>query len=184
MPSNQHIFSVAELATAIRNVLEGCFAFVSVSGEISNLRQPASAHLYFTLKDEQAQLKAVLFRMQRRYLERQPRDGDRVICRGRLSVYEQRGDYQLIVEGLEFQGAGSLHLAFARLKHRLAEEGLFAEENKKPLPSLPGHITLVTSSGWPVTAARRRESASIQPQCKARKPQENCGQRLRRSTSR
>ncbi|WP_417910803.1 exodeoxyribonuclease VII large subunit [Candidatus Electronema sp. PJ] len=145
MPSNQHIFSVAELATAIRSVLEGCFALVSVSGEISNLRQPASAHLYFTLKDKDAQLKAVLFRMQRRYLERQPKDGDRVICRGRLSVYEQRGDYQLIVESLEFQGAGSLHLAFAQLKHRLSEEGLFAEENKKPLPSLPGHITLVTS---------------------------------------
>lgn len=143
--NSQHVFSVAELATAARTVLEGCFAFVSVAGEISGLRQPASGHLYFTLKDEQAQLKAVLFRMQRRQLERQPKDGDMVICRGRLSVYEQRGDCQLIADGLEFQGAGSLHLAFERLKRRLAEEGLFDEDKKRPLPPLPGHITLVTS---------------------------------------
>lgn len=145
MNNHQHIFSVAELATAARAVLEGCFAFVSVAGEISDLRQPASGHLYFTLKDEQAQLKAVLFRMQRRFLERQPQDGDLVICRGRLSVYEQRGDCQLIADGLEFQGAGSLHLAFAQLKRRLAEEGLFDEDQKRSLPPLPGHITLVTS---------------------------------------
>jgi exodeoxyribonuclease VII large subunit len=145
MNNSQHIFSVAELATAARTVLEGCFAVVSVAGEISGLRQPASGHLYFTLKDEQAQLKAVLFRMQRRFLERQPQDGDLVICRGRLSVYEQRGDCQLIADGLVFQGAGSLHLAFAQLKQRLAEEGLFDEDQKRPLPPLPDHITLVTS---------------------------------------
>jgi len=145
MNSSQHLFSVAELATAARTVLEGCFAVVSVAGEISGLRQPASGHLYFTLKDEQAQLKAVLFRMQRRFLERQPQDGDLVICRGRLSVYEQRGDCQLIADGLEFQGAGSLHLAFEQLKRRLAEEGLFDEDQKRSLPPLPGHITLVTS---------------------------------------
>jgi len=141
----RHLFSVAELAAAARSVLEGCFAFVSVAGEISGLRQPTSGHLYFTLKDEEAQLKAVLFRMQRRFLERQPKDGDQVICRGRLSVYEQRGDCQLVVDGLEFQGAGSLHLAFERLKRRLAEEGLFDEAAKKPLPPFPAHVTLVTS---------------------------------------
>jgi exodeoxyribonuclease VII large subunit len=145
MNHSQHLFSVAELAAAARSVLEGCFAFVSVAGEISGLRQPVSGHLYFTLKDEDAQLKAVLFRMQRRFLERQPKDGDQVICRGRLSVYEQRGDCQLIVDGLDFQGAGSQHLAFERLKRRLAEEGLFDEAKKKPLPPFPAHITLVTS---------------------------------------
>uniref|UniRef100_UPI00405667CD exodeoxyribonuclease VII large subunit n=1 Tax=Candidatus Electronema sp. TaxID=2698783 RepID=UPI00405667CD len=141
MNHSQHIFSVAELAAAARTVLEGCFALVSVAGEISGLRQPVSGHLYFTLKDEAAQLKAVLFRMQRRQLKRQPKDGDQVICRGRLSVYEQRGDCQLVVDGLDFQGAGSLHLAF----ERLAEEGLFDEAKKKPLPPFSSHITLVTS---------------------------------------
>ncbi|WP_420208299.1 exodeoxyribonuclease VII large subunit [Candidatus Electronema sp. JC] len=145
MNRSQHIFSVAELAATARTVLEGCFALVSVTGEISGLRQPTSGHLYFTLKDEAAQLKAVLFRMQRRQLERQPKDGDQVICRGRLSVYEQRGDCQLVVDGLDFQGAGSLHLAFERLKRRLAEEGLFDEAKKKLLPPFPSHITLVTS---------------------------------------
>jgi exodeoxyribonuclease VII large subunit len=145
MHSSQHVFSVAELAAAARNVLEGCFAFVSVAGEISSLRQPVSGHLYFTLKDEDAQLKTVLFRMQRRFLERQPKDGDQVICRGRLSVYEQRGDCQLVADGLEFLGAGSLHLAFERLKRQLAKEGLFDEDKKRPLPSFPCHITLVTS---------------------------------------
>ncbi len=145
MNHSQHLFSVAELAAAARSVLEGCFALVSGAGEISGLRQPVSGHLYFTLKDEDAQLKAVLFRMQRRFLERQPKDGDQVICRARLSVYEQRGDCQLIVDGLEFQGAGSQHLTFERLKRRLAEEGLFDEEQKKPLPPFPAHITLITS---------------------------------------
>ncbi len=145
MNHSQHVFSVAELAAAARDVLEGCFALVSVAGEISGLRQPVSGHLYFTLKDEDAQLKAVLFRMQRRQLERQPKDGDFVVCRGRLSVYEQRGDCQFIVDGLDVQGAGGLHLAFERLKRRLAKEGLFDEGKKKPLPPFPDHITLVTS---------------------------------------
>ncbi|WP_417912479.1 exodeoxyribonuclease VII large subunit [Candidatus Electronema sp. TJ] len=145
MNQSQHVFSVAELAAAARTVLEGCFALINVAGEISGLRQPTSGHLYFTLKDEDAQLKAVLFRMQRRYLERQPKDGDCVICRGRLSVYEQRGDCQFVVDALEFQGAGSLHLAFEQLKRRLAEEGLFDADKKRRLPPFPSHITLVTS---------------------------------------
>ena len=145
LPETEQLFSVAELTAAARTVLEGCFASIRVTGEISDLRQPASGHLYFTLKDEQAQIRAVLFRMQRRFLARQPKDGDMVICRGRLSVYAQRGDCQLIADGLECQGEGGLRFAFEQLKQRLAQEGLFAQERKKPLPSLPVHLTLVTS---------------------------------------
>jgi len=141
----QHIYTVSELNGVIRNLLENRFPFLSVSGEISNLRKPYSGHLYFTLKDDRGRIKAVLFKMQQRYLEQQPADGQSVICRGRISVYEPRGDYQLIVDQVDFHGAGNLQIAFEQLKKKLAEEGLFAEEAKKKLPALPGHITLITS---------------------------------------
>lgn len=143
--NNQKIFSVSELTTAIKSLLEGRFPFIDVIGEISNLRQPASGHLYFTLKDDRAQIKTVLFKMQQRYLEKQPCDGQMVVCRGRISVYEPRGDYQLIVDALDFHGAGALQLAFEQLKNKLATEGLFDQAEKKALPLLPRHITLVTS---------------------------------------
>ena len=143
--SNQKIYSVAELTSAVKRMLEGRFPFINVAGEISNLRRPASGHIYFTLKDDRAQVKAVLFKMQQRYLEKLPRDGQMLVCRGRISVYEPRGDYQLIVDAMDFHGAGALQLAFGQLKQKLAQEGLFDEENKKELPVLPHHITLVTS---------------------------------------
>ena len=143
--NNQKIFSVSELTTAIKSLLEGRFPFIDVIGEISNLRRPASGHLYFTLKDDRAQIKTVLFKMQQRYLEKQPCDGQMVVCRGRISVYEPRGDYQLIVDALDFHGAGALQLAFEQLKNKLATEGLFDQADKKELPLLPRHITLVTS---------------------------------------
>ncbi len=143
--NNQKIFSVSELTSAIKSLLEGRFPFINVVGEISNLRRPGSGHLYFTLKDGRAQIKTVLFKMQQRYLEKQPRDGQMVVCRGRISVYEPRGDYQLIVDALEFHGAGTLQLAFEQLKAKLAAEGLFEQADKKELPPLPRHITLVTS---------------------------------------
>lgn len=139
------IFSVTELNASIRGLLETQFPFVSVVGEISNLRQPLSGHLYFTLKDEGAQLKAVLFKMQQRYLSEQPADGRLVLCRGRLSVYEPRGEYQLLVDAIDFHGAGNIRLEFEQLKKRLAAEGLFDLARKKPLPPLPEHITLITS---------------------------------------
>ncbi len=142
---NHHIYTVSELNSRIRSLLEHRFPFLSVSGEISNLRRPYSGHLYFTLKDDQGQIKAVLFKMQQRYLPQQPADGQSVICRGRLTVYEPRGDYQLIVDSIDFHGAGALRIAFDQLKKKLASEGLFAGEHKKPLPKIPGHITLVTS---------------------------------------
>jgi len=143
--NNQKIFSVSQLTTAIKNMLEGRFPFISVAGEISNLRRPSSGHLYFTLKDDRSQVKVVLFKMQQRYLAKIPRDGQMVVCRGRISVYEPRGDYQLIVDALDLQGAGALQLAFEQLKKKLAAEGIFDQADKKELPSLPGHITLITS---------------------------------------
>lgn len=143
--STSRIFTVTEINNSIRGILEVQFPFVSVTGEISNLRQPLSGHCYFTLKDNKAQIRAVLFKMQQRYLAAQPADGQMVICHGRISVYEARGEYQLIVDTIDFHGTGIMQLEFERLKQKLAEEGLFAREAKKKLPFLPKHITLVTS---------------------------------------
>lgn len=137
--------SVTEITRSIKGILEHGFAFVAVNGEISNLRRPYSGHLYFTLKDDNAQLKAVLFKSQSRYLEKELRDGAQVICRGRVSVYEARGDYQIIVDSVDFAGAGAKHLAFEKLKRRLEAEGLFAADHKLPLPFLPHKIALITS---------------------------------------
>jgi exodeoxyribonuclease VII large subunit len=137
--------TVSELNSSIRTLLEGRYPFISVVGEISNLHRPASGHAYFTLKDSGAQIKTVLFKMQQRYLARPPKDGDHVVCRGRISVYEPRGDYQLSVDTVEFQGAGALQLAFEQLKRRLAGEGLFDEHLKRPVPRFPEHIALITS---------------------------------------
>ncbi|UCE94252.1 MAG: exodeoxyribonuclease VII large subunit [Flavobacteriaceae bacterium] len=139
------IFSVTELTRSIRGLLETEFPFVTVSGEISNLRQPYSGHLYFTLKDEAAQLKVVLFKTQQRYLPELPADGQQVICRGRISVYEPRGEYQLIVDYMERLGSGELQIAFEKLKQKLADEGLFEETHKKKIPTFPARIALVTS---------------------------------------
>ena len=141
----RRIYSVAELSLEIRNLLERQFPDVWVTGEVSNLRAAGSGHLYFTLKDETAQLRAVCFRNQARYLKFKPQDGLAVIARGRLSVYEARGEYQLYVEFLEPAGLGALQLAFEQLKQKLAAEGLFDPARKKPLPMLPRVIGVVTS---------------------------------------
>ena len=141
----RRIYSVAELSLEIRNLLERQFPDVWVTGEVSNLRAAGSGHLYFTLKDEAAQLRAVCFRNQARYLKFKPQDGLAVIARGRLSVYEARGEYQLYVEFLEPAGMGALQLAFEQLKQKLAAEGLFEAARKKPLPMLPRSIGIVTS---------------------------------------
>jgi exodeoxyribonuclease VII large subunit len=139
------IYSVTELSLEIRNLLEKQFPDVWVSGEVSNFRAAGSGHLYFTLKDETAQLRAVCFRNQARYLKFKPQDGLAVIARGHLSVYETRGEYQLYVEFLEPAGVGALQLAFEQLKQKLAAEGLFDAARKKPLPVLPRAIGVVTS---------------------------------------
>jgi len=145
MDNSSHIYTVSELNRHIRSLLEGRFPFISVSGEVSDLRKPYSGHLYFTLKDGQAQVKGVLFKLQQRYLAEPLQNGKQVICRGRISVYEARGDYQLIIDTVDFHGAGNLQAAFEQLKKKLATEGLFDEKTKKALPEFPSHITLITS---------------------------------------
>jgi len=139
------VFSISELSREIKGLLEGRFSDVWVTGEVSNYRPAASGHLYFTLKDATAQLRAVCFRNQARYLKFKPQDGISVIARGHLSVYEARGEYQLYVEYLEPAGLGALQLAFEQLKQKLAAEGLFETARKKPLPVLPRTIGVVTS---------------------------------------
>ncbi len=139
------VYSVAELNRDIRLVLEDNFTPVWVEGEVSTLRTPASGHSYFTLKDSAAQLKAVLFRG---WMARQRfalKEGERFLCQGRISLYEPRGEYQLIVERIEPQGRGELWRAFNELKERLEREGLFAPERKRPIPLLPRRIGIVTS---------------------------------------
>lgn len=144
-PIPQRIFSVTDLTRSIKGLLESSFNQVTVVGEVSNLRQPYSGHLYFTLKDDGAQLRAVFFKMQQRYSLLELADGMELICKGRISVYEARGEYQLIVDTVEQYGLGKLQLQFEQLKKRLLEEGLFAADRKKPLPTFPTRIALVTS---------------------------------------
>ena len=137
--------SVSELSARLRGLLEESFAEVWVQGEISNGRMWNSGHYYFTLKDAGAQMKAVIFRSALRYLKFKPQDGLSVTVRGRISVYEPKGEYQLVCEYLEPQGLGALQLAFEQLKKKLAAEGLFDETRKRPLPALPRRIGIVTS---------------------------------------
>ncbi len=141
----RRVYTVAELNAAIRAILDSQFQGIWVSGEISGVRLASSGHYYFTLKDEQAQLRCVCFRASARYLRFKPQDGIAVIARGRIDVYESRGEYQLLVEALEPQGYGALQLAFEQLKKKLADEGLFAPERKRALPKFPGRIGVVTS---------------------------------------
>ena len=143
--SERRILTVSQLTALIRGVVEENFEQVWVQGEISNLALPQSGHAYFTLKDSGAQLRCVMFRAAARALRFRLQDGIGLIARGRLTVYDQRGDYQLVVEYLEPQGLGALQLAFQQLKDKLGQEGLFAPERKKPLPALPQRIGIVTS---------------------------------------
>ena len=141
----RRIYSVAELSLELKILLEKKFPDVWVTGEVSNFRGATSGHLYFTLKDASAQIRAVCFRTQARYLKFKPQDGISVIARGHLSVYEARGEYQLYVDYLEPAGIGALQLAFEQLKAKLQSEGLFDPARKRPLPVLPHTIGVVTS---------------------------------------
>ena len=140
-----HVLTVSELTNQIRSVLENQFPTVWVEGEISNLRRPPSGHQYFTLKDQHSQIRSVLFRGSVQHLRFDLKDGLEVIVAGRLTVYEPRGDYQLILESVEPKGIGALHLAFEQLKEKLAREGLFDAERKRPLPFFPKRIGMITS---------------------------------------
>jgi exodeoxyribonuclease VII large subunit len=134
------VFTVSELNAVIKSLLEERFPFVWIVGEISNFRIPLSGHFYFTLKDETSQINAVMFRGQQRQLKFEPEDGMRVTGMGRLSVYEPRGSYQIIMEYIEPSGVGGLQIAYEKLKARLAEEGLFDQQYKKTIPFLPHKI--------------------------------------------
>jgi exodeoxyribonuclease VII large subunit len=138
-------YSVSELTGAIRGLLTDHFSDIWVAGEISGTRVPASGHYYFTLKDDTAQLKAVCYKMTARYLKFKPQDGIAVLARGRIDVYDARGEVQFVVEAIEPQGHGALQLAFEQLKKKLAAEGFFEASRKRPLPALPSRIGIVTS---------------------------------------
>src|SRR6185312_760324 len=129
----------------VRDLRETELAEVWVEGELSNCRVWNTGHLYFTLKDESTQIRGVIFRSALRYLKFKPADGLRVVARGRVSVYEPKGEYQLVCEHLEPQGLGALQLAFEQLKKRLQADGLFEASRKRPLPLLPRKIGIVTS---------------------------------------
>ncbi len=144
--TKQRIYSVGELTKDIKSELEGSFADVWVEGEISNLATPRSGHTYFTLKDQHSQIRAVIFKYIGSRLKFQLENGIQVLLRGSVSVYEPRGEYQLIVKYAEPRGAGALQLAFEQLKRRLAAEGLFDKAYKKPIPLLPKKIGVVTSA--------------------------------------
>lgn len=139
------LYTVSELNARIRSLLDQEFGEAWVAGEISGARLAPSGHYYFTLKDEEAQVRCACFRMAARYLKFKPADGVAVIARGRLDVFEARGEYQLIVEYLEPQGYGALQLAFEQLKKKLTDEGLFDASRKRPLPKYPERIGIVTS---------------------------------------
>ncbi len=138
------VYTVYEVTSEIKRTLEK-FGILWIQGEISNFKHHTSGHMYFALKDDRAQLRAAFFRNNNAHLKFRPEDGLEVLVRGRVSVYEPRGDYQLIVESMEPKGLGSLQLAFEQLKQSLRKEGLFDEAHKKPLPLLPRKIGIVTS---------------------------------------
>jgi exodeoxyribonuclease VII large subunit len=138
-------FTVSELTADMRTVLAGEFSDIWVSGEISGAKLPPSGHYYFTLKDESAQIRCVCYKTTARYLKFKPQDGVAVLARGRIDLYDARGELQLVVEALEPQGAGALQFAFEQLKRKLAAEGLFDQARKRPLPWLPERIGIVTS---------------------------------------
>src|SRR2546425_209278 len=144
-PLTRRVFTVTELTVRVRDLLEQEFSEIWVEGELSNCRVWNTGHLYFTLKDGASQIRSVIFRSALRYLKFKPADGLRVVARGRVSVYEPKGEYQLVCEHLEPHGLGALQLAFDQLKKRLQDEGLFDAARKRPLPALPRKIGIVTS---------------------------------------
>lgn len=157
MSVQRQILSVTLLNEQVRDLLEHSFPNLWVEGEISNLSQPSSGHLYFTLKDKGAQIRAAMFRGNNRFLTFVPKDGQHVVVKARLSLYAPRGDYQLIVEQMEEAGLGALRRAFDQLRLRLQQEGLFAAERKRPLPSVTRHLAVITSP----TGAAIRDILSV-----------------------
>jgi exodeoxyribonuclease VII large subunit len=151
-PAQRRVWTVRDLVAAVRTHIERSYADVWVEGEISNFRAHDSGHLYFTLKDQNAQLRVVIFRSSARLLRFRPDNGMQIVARGRVTIYEDRGELQISAEYLEPKGAGALQIAFEQLKAKLEAEGLFEASRKKPIPALPAKIGIVTS---PQAAALR-----------------------------
>ena len=151
------IYSVSELNFTVRSLLESEFPLLWVEAEISNLSQPASGHIYFTLKDAKAQVSCAMFKGRNQYLRFRPENGQQVLVRARVSLYEARGNFQLLVEHMEEAGDGALQREFERLKAQLAEQGLFDDAKKQPLPELPSRIGVITST----TGAAIRDVLSV-----------------------
>jgi exodeoxyribonuclease VII large subunit len=151
-PPERRVWAVRDLVAAVRTHVEREYSDAWVEGEISNFRAPDSGHLYFTLKDGSAQIRVVMFRSSAKLLRFRPADGMQVVVRGRVTVYEDRGELQISAEYIEPKGAGSLQIAFEQLKAKLQAEGLFAAERKKAVPALPARVGIVTS---PQAAALR-----------------------------
>jgi exodeoxyribonuclease VII large subunit len=142
---NRNVVSVSQLNRSARRLLEGEFDLVYVEGEISNFANPSSGHWYFTLKDDKAQLRCAMFRNRNQRIRFVPRNGLQIIVRGKISLYEGRGEYQLIAEHMEEAGDGALRRAYEKLKASLLAEGLFDEGTKKPIPTMPQHVGIITS---------------------------------------
>jgi exodeoxyribonuclease VII large subunit len=143
---SRDVYTISRLNAEVRAVLDGSFPLLWVQGELSNLSQPSSGHLYFSLKDEASQVRCAMFRSKRRLLACRPVNGQQMLARARIGLYEPRGDYQLIVEHMEPAGDGTLRAALEQLKQRLAAEGLFADARKRVPPPYPRQVGLITSS--------------------------------------
>src|SRR5437868_7641186 len=144
-PQDRRIWKVRDLVSTVRTHIEREYSDIWVEGEISNFRAPSSGHFYFTLKDKDAQIGVVIFRSQARLLRFRPENGMQIVARGRVTIYEDRGELQVVAEYLEPKGAGALQVAFEQLKAKLEAEGLFDSGRKKAIPSLPQRIGIVTS---------------------------------------
>src|ERR1700730_13134674 len=151
-PPDRRVWTVRDLVAAVRTHIEREYGDIWVEGEISNFRAHDSGHLYFTLKDQNSQLSAVMFRSQAKLLRFRPQNGMQIVVRGRITIYEDRGQLQISAEYLEPKGAGALQIAFEQLKAKLEAEGLFDAARKQAIPALPGRIGVVTS---PQAAALR-----------------------------
>lgn len=153
----REVYSPSALTRLVRDLLEDALPLIWVEGELSNVSRPASGHLYFTLKDSTAQVRCAMFRPRSTWLRFRPADGQRVLARARVSLYEARGEFQLVVESLEDAGEGALQRAFEQLKARLAAEGLFDSALKRPIPALPRRLGVITSP----TGAAVRDVLSV-----------------------
>src|SRR3984893_1665362 len=145
-PPERRVWTVRDLVTAVRTSLEREYGDTWVEGEISNFRAHDAGHLYFALKDQSTQSRIVMFRSQAKLLRFRPADGMQVVVRGRVTIYEGRGELQISAEYLEPKGAGALQIAFEQLKAKLQAEGLFESARKRPIPALPRRIGIVTST--------------------------------------